>query len=101
MLNIAVLPAGLSSGLSAALSPGLGLKCYGSLWLNSQAQPWGEDLCLGVISLQTPQRQVRLGRESEMREWNIGLEMGHNLVNALKSWAIGFCTLTSLRKQPG
>lgn len=46
---------------------------------------------MGVISLQTPQRQVKLGRESEMREWNIGLEMGHNVVAALKSRAIGFC----------
>lgn len=56
-----------------------------SLWLNSPAQPWGEDLCLGVISLQTPQMQVRKERESETREWNIGLEMGHNVVAALKS----------------
>ena len=42
-------------------------------------------MCLGVISLQTPQMQVRKERESETREWNIGLEMGHNVVAALKS----------------
>lgn len=60
---------------------------------------------MGVISLQIPQRQVRLGRESEIRDWNTGLEMGHDFMDALKSWAIGFCPLhpppPSLGQQPG
>lgn len=63
-------------GAVSSTVPRFWSQCYGSLWLNSQVQPRGEDLCLRVISLQTPQRQMRLGRRNiEMRDWNTGLEL--------------------------